>query len=334
MTKIAIVNKDIGEGNPCFIIAEAGSNHDGKLDQAKELIKVAAECGADAIKFQSFQADKLFSIPETVENLKKLEIEEQWYIELFNCSEENEIMLFFSVFDEESVDLLEKFDNPVYKLASYELMHFPLLDKISKTNKPIIISTGMANSEEVEKSIDYIKSLEINLVSILHCVSNYPTKPEDVNLNSISALKKFGLPIGFSDHTLGIYASIAAVALGAKVIEKHFTINRKLDGPDHSYALEPLELKEMIKGIREVEKMLGTEEIKASDSEINEREWRRAIYAKKDIEEGKTIEKEDIIFLRPSPPESISPSAKNDILGKKTVKFIKKNNFITKDAFK
>ncbi len=286
------------------------------------------------MKFQSFHADKLFSTPETVKKLKNLEIAQFWYEELLQFAENHDIMLFFSVFDEESVETLEKIGNPIYKVASYELMHFPLLEKISMTHKPIILSTGMADGSEVGESVEYVRSKGVKDIILLHCVSQYPTKYEDVNLKTISALRNFNVPVGFSDHSLSIYAPIAAVSLGANVIEKHFTLDRKMEGPDHFYALVPSELKEMINGIREVEKMLGTETICTAASEITEREWRRAIYAKKYIKKGKVIQEEDIIILRPSPEGALSPKHVEDLKGKKTVKNIKKGNLITWESLR
>ena len=328
MKTIKIANKNIGENEPCFIIAEAGSNHDGDLDQAKKLIEIAAESGADAVKFQSFEASELFQNPEIVEKIEKLEINRYWYDILFEHAEKNDIILFFSVFDEKSLKTLENFETPAYKIASYELMHFPLLKSISKTKKPLIISTGMADNLEVKKSVDYVNSKGLDDLILLHCVSQYPAEPKNVNLKSINALKKFNYPVGFSDHTLGIYGAIAAVALGANVIEKHFTINQNLEGPDHSYALGPPELKEMIKGVREVEAMLGQEQIVPSEPEILEKSWRRGLYARRNISKGVIIHKEDIKVLRPSPEGCILPTDINSVIGKKTIKQIVKGELI------
>lgn len=334
LNNIKIASRKIGEGEPCFIIAEAGSNHDGKLDQAKRLIEIAAEAGADAIKFQSFKASNLFQNLKTVKLLEKLELKEEWYEELFDHAKKHKIILFFSVFDEETLKTIEKFPIPAYKIASYELMHFPLLKSVSNTKKPVIISTGMANYNEVKETVDYLISKRNNNLVILHCVSQYPTEPKNVNLKSILSLKEFGFPVGFSDHTLGIHAPIAAVTLGANVIEKHFTVDRNLEGPDHSYALEPSELKEMIMHIREVEKMLGENNITPSTPEIDERKWRRALYAKTDIPPMQIIRKEDLIVLRPSPDGSIPPTEINHIIGRKTSSDIFKGDLIRRDMLK
>ena len=333
--KIKIGNNSVGEGEPTFIIAEVGSNHDGKLEQAKKLIGIAAEAGADAVKFQAFKAEKLFNKvknKEVVDKLEKLELREEWYKELFDYTNEKGLIFISSVFDEDYADLLDGFGVLAYKIASYELTHIPLLEYIAKKNKPIILSTGMANESEVKEAVECIYSAGNRQVIILHCVSQYPAKPENINLKSLLALKRiFDCPIGFSDHTETIYAPIAAVALGAKAIEKHFTLDKSLPGPDHAYALEPEELKQMVTAIREVEKMSGSEEIKPTKSEINERKWRRAIYAACDISKGTVITKDMVMIVRPSPEGSLAPKYFKDLLGKRIKKEIKEGDFLTKE---
>jgi N-acetylneuraminate synthase/N,N'-diacetyllegionaminate synthase len=333
--KTKIGNKFVGEEEPTFIIAEAGSNHDGNLEQAKRLIDIAAEAGVDAVKFQAFKADKLFNKiknKDIVNKLEKLELREEWYKELFDHTNEKGLIFISSVFDEDSADLLDGFGVLAYKIASYELTHIPLLEYIAKKNKPVILSTGMANESEVKEAVECIYSAGNRQVVILHCVSQYPAKPEDINLKSLLALKRvFDCPIGFSDHTETIYAPIAAVALGAKMIEKHFTLDKSLPGPDHAYALEPEELKQMVTAIRDVEKMLGTEEIKPVESEINERKWRRAIYAACDISKGTVITKDMLMIVRPSPEGSLAPKYLKEVLGKRIKKDIKKGELLTKE---
>lgn len=332
---IKIGNKVVGEGDPTFIIAEAGSNHDGKLEQAKRLIDIAAEAGADAIKFQAFKADKIFNKiknKDIVGKLRNLELREDWYKELSDYAHKKKLIFIASAFDEESADLLDDLGIVAYKIASYELTHIPLLEHIARKNKPVILSTGMATESEVRDAVECIYSTGNKQVIILHCVSQYPAEPANINLKSILTLKNiFECPIGFSDHTATIYAPIAAVALGATVIEKHFTLDKSLPGPDHAYALEPDELKQMVTGIREVEKMLGAEEIKPAECEINEREWRRAIYAACDIPEGTIITKDMLMIVRPSPDGSLAPKYLKELLGKELKKNIKKGDFFTKE---
>jgi len=333
--RLQIGTRWIGEGEPAFIIAEIGSNHDGSLEQAKKLIDVAAKAGVDAVKFQAFKADKLFNKvknKDAVDKLEKLELHDKWYKELFDYTDKKGLIFLSSVFDEDSVDLLDNLGIVAYKVASYELTHIPLLEYIAKKNKPIILSTGMANKSEVKEALECIYSKGNRQVIILHCVSQYPTEPKNVNLNSLLALKdNFDCPIGFSDHTKTIYASIGAVTLGAKVIEKHFTLNKSLPGPDHSYALEPNELKQMVVAIKEVEKMLGNKKIKPTVSEIQEREWRRAIYAACDISEGTVITKDMLIIVRPSPKGSLAPKYLKELIGKKIRKDIEKGEFFKKE---
>lgn len=333
--KIKIGGKLVGEGEPIFIIAEAGSNHNGSLELAKKLVDVAAEAGTDAVKFQAFKADKLFNKvknKDIVDKLEKLELREEWYKELFDYADKKGLIFLSSVFDEDSADLLDSSGIAAYKIASYELTHIPLLEYIAKKNKPVILSTGMANESEVKEAVECIYSAGNRQVIILHCVSQYPAEPGNVNLKSILALKRiFDCPVGFSDHTETIYAPIAAVALGAKVIEKHFTLDKSLPGPDHAYALEPEELKQMVAAIREVEKMLGSEKIKLAESEINERKWRRAIYAACDIPEGTVINKDMLMIVRPSPEGSLAPKYFKELSGKKIKKDIKKGEFLTKE---
>ena len=331
MNKIKIGNNIIGEGEPTFIIAEAGSNHDGKIEQVKRLIDIAVDSGVDAVKFQAFKADKLFNTEEVVKKLKKLEFKDEWYQEIFDYTRDKNIILLFSVFDDETVNKLEYYGLAAYKIASYEFLHFPLLDTIIKTKKPIILSTGMTDHLEVENVINFINSKDNDQIILMHCVSQYPAQIEEINLKSILSLKNFNLPVGFSDHTLGIYAPIAAVAMGSNVIEKHFTISRSLDGPDHSYSLEPMELKEMVNGIRTVEKMLGSEDISPSNYELGQRKSRRAIYAKNDIKSGKTIKKDDLIILRPSPTGCLLPKEINRIIGKTASKDIIKGDLLKED---
>jgi len=334
--RIKIGNKLVGEGEPCFIVFEIGSNHDGKLDQAKRLIDIATEAGADAVKFQTFRANAMFNRyrnRDIVEKLEKLELHEDWYGEIFDYANEKSIMALFSIFDEKSADFLESYGVDAYKIASYELTHIPLLQHIAKKKKPVIISTGMASEIEVRDAVEFIYSTGNKQVIILHCVSQYPTKVEEVNLNSMVNLKRiFNCPVGFSDHTRAIYAPIVAVSLGANVIEKHFTLDKSLPGPDHSYALDPKESMEMVKGIRIAEKMLGNSVIKPTKSEDSEREWRRAIYASCDIAKGTIITSDVLMIVRPSPKGSIPPKYFNQIVGKKIKKDIKKGEFLTKKS--
>lgn len=342
--KVKIGNRLIGDAEPCFIIAEAGVNHNGDINLAKKLIDAAKAAGADAVKFQTFKAENVVvkdaqkaeyqkettGVGESQYGmLKKLELTEEDFRELADHAKEKEILFLSSPFDKESVDLLYELDVPAFKIGSGEITNFPLLKHIAKKGKTIILSTGMATLGEVEEALNVIRSEGVEKVILLHCVSNYPARIEDVNLRAMETLKQaFKLPVGFSDHTLGITASIAAVALGACVIEKHFTLDRNLIGPDHKASLEPDELKEMVKTIRDVEKALG-DWIKRPT--INEEEIkkiaRRSIIAKMDISEG-TVITEDMLDIK-RPGTGIEPKYFDFVIGMRAKKDIKKSDIVT-----
>ena len=335
-------NRYVGEGEPCFIIAEAGVNHNGSAELAKKLIDAAKDAGADAVKFQTFRAEKVVTQKaekaeyqktakeeSQYEMIKKLELTEYNFKELADYAKGNGVIFLSSPFDKESVDLLDELNVPAYKIASGEITNFPLLRYIAKKEKPIILSTGIATLGEVEEALNVIRSEGVEDVILLHCVSNYPARIEDVNLRAMETLKQaFKLAVGFSDHTLGITASIAAVALGACVIEKHFTLDRNLPGPDHKASLEPDELKEMVKTIRDVEKTLG-DGIKQPI--INEEEIkkiaRRSVIAKIDISEG-TVITEDMLDVK-RPGTGIEPKYFDFIVGMRAKKDIKKSDIVT-----
>lgn len=340
--KVNVGNKFIDEGEPCFIIAEAGINHNGDINLAKKLIGAAKDARADAVKFQTFKAENVViknaekaEYQKTVKEesqygmLKKLELTEEDFEELADYAKEKDILFLSSPFDKESVDLLYELDVPAFKIGSGEITNFPLLRYVAKKEKPIILSTGMATLGEVEEALKVIRSEGVKDIILLHCVSNYPARIEDINLRAMETLKQaFKLPVGFSDHTLGITASMAAVAFGACVIEKHFTLDRNLPGPDHKASLEPDELKEMVKAIRDVEKSLG-DGIKrpTKDEEEIKRVARRSIVAKVDIPEGAIITEEMLDIKRPE--TGIPPKYMERIVGRKAKENIKKDKSIT-----
>lgn len=338
MKKIKIGKKIIGDGESCFIVAEIGCNHDGKLKQAKQMIDMAVEAGCDAVKFQLFSANKLFNEhikykkKGWIDSLKKLELPKKWLPILLKHCQKKRIIFFSSVCDEEKVDWLEEINIPVFKVPSYELTHIPLIKYIAKKKKPIILSSGIANEKEIEEAVDTIRKEGNRNVILMHCVSAYPTKFEDFNLKTINYYKKkFDIPIGLSDHSLGALSSSVAVALGANIVEKHITLDKRLPGPDHYFALDRNEIKEWVKQIRNAEKTLGKIKQKPVSGEKNEVLWRRAIWAKQDIPKGKTLEKEMIMIVRPSPVGSLEPKRIYEILNKKTKKDIKKGEKITLD---
>lgn len=317
--------------NNVFIIAEAGVNHNGSIDVAKQLIDAAVYSGVDAVKFQSFKADKLaskdsikaqYQIDNTglaeesqYEMLKKLELSYEEHIELKEYCMAKDILFLSSAFDLESIDLLIELNIPLFKIPSGEINNIPYLRKVAKTGKPVIISTGMCSMEEIQFSLEELKNAGCNDITILHCNTEYPTPMEDVNLHAMNDIKKkFNSKIGYSDHTLGIEIPIAAVALGAEVIEKHFTLDKTMEGPDHIASLEPEELKKMVDAIRNIEVALGDGIKRPSKSEIkNKSIARKSIVAKLPISAGQAFTEENLTVKRPG--NGISPMRWDEIIG-------------------
>ncbi len=343
MKEIKIGNRLVGDGEPCFIIAEAGVNHNGDIFIAKKLIDIAVESGADAVKFQTFKADKMLTKTaekaayqketsgdkETqYEMIKRLELSVFDFGELKKYSEDRGIIFLSSPFDSESVDMLEELDIPAFKVGSGEITNTPLLRYIAQKRKPIILSTGMSYMDEVKEAVTAIYEEGNDEIILLHAVSNYPARIEDANLRVMETMRKgFDMLVGYSDHTPGIIVSIAAVAMGASVIEKHFTLDRNMEGPDHRASLEPEELKEMVKSIRLVEKSLGTGEKKPVQSEREMRKTaRKSIVAKIDIPEGTLITRDMLEIKRPW--TGLAPKEIENIVGKKAKKFIHKDDQI------
>jgi len=344
MKKIKIADRLIGGDEPCFIIAEAGVNHNGDVNLAKKLIDVAKEAGADAVKFQTFKAEEL--VTQNTEKaeyqkkatdaeesqfkmLKKLELSQSDFKELFDYAEEKDIMFLSSPFDKRSVDLLDDLGIPAFKSPSGEITNFPLLKYIAGKRKPIILSTGMSTLSEIEEALGNIHKAGVEEIILLHCVSCYPAKIEEMNLRAMETLRcAFKLPVGLSDHSISIDIPIAAVALGACVIEKHFTLDKNLPGPDHKASLEPGELKQMVKGIRDVEKAMGNEPKKPTEEEeANKKVARRSIVARVDIPQGTVITEEMLDVKRPG--TGIEPRYSNIIIGRKARKNIASGRLIT-----
>ena len=269
-----INDREIGRGNLCFVIAEAGVNHNGSLDLAFQLVDQAALSGADAVKFQTFKAERLVTpdapkagyqkemtgaAESQYEMLRRLELSEQDHGVLFDYCKQKGILFLSTPFDEASADFLETLGVAAYKVGSGEITNLPLLEHIAAKGKPMIVSTGMSTLGEVEIAVQAVRRQGNQDLILLHCVSNYPADPAEANLRAMhTMMAAFGTPVGFSDHTPGISVALAAVALGACVVEKHFTLDRTLPGPDHRASLEPDELQALVKGIREVEVSLGT----------------------------------------------------------------------------
>lgn len=312
--KVTIGRSNIGIGEPCFTIAEAGSNHDRKLEQAKRLIDVAVAARADAVKFQSSTAEKIaartkedlaqidFSGARSLFELyRKVELPREWQSELSVYCRERGIVFLSTPFDEEAVDQLNELGVEAFKIASFELVHLPLLRYVARKSKPIILSTGMSNLGEIEDALQTIYAEGNEQVIVLHCAINYPARFENVNLAAMDTMRQaFQVPVGYSDHTAGWTVPVAAVARGANVIEKHFTTDRGLHGPDHAFALAPLELGQMVRAIRETEAALGSPvKHRTATEETHYRRGRRSLFAKVDIPAGTVIRAEMLAVLRP-----------------------------------
>ena len=338
--RVKIGQRWIGDGEPTFIIAEIGSNHDRKLSQAKELIDAAVDVGVDAVKFQIFRAETLYSqkTPKfsylksdksTYDILQEIELPPEWLAELAEYSRNKGVIFLASPFDREAIDQLYDIGVPAYKWASFEIVDLPLLKYAAGKRKPMLLSTGMCNLADIQQAVDTVYATGNEDIILLHCTSLYPTQPEQVNLRMMDTIKKvFQLPVGLSDHTLGITIPIAAVARGACVIEKHFTLSRKLKGPDHPFALEPDELKQLVQAIRVVEDSLGSP-IKAMIPEEAEmaRLGRRSIIARTDIPKGTPLTEDMLIIKRPG--YGIEPKYLGIITGREAKQDIEKDDIIT-----
>lgn len=335
MTDVKIADKLVGNGEPCFIIAEAGINHNGNITLAKKLIDAAKDAGADAIKFQTHIPEKEM-LKETVtadyvgeslfDLLKRVELSKEEHVELKNYATDKGVLFLSTPFSKEAVDLLEEIGVVAYKVGSGEMTNLPLLGYIATKKKPMIISTGMSTFEEIEETVNFVKKLNNNLI-ILHCTSTYPTRYEDVNLRVIEHLKeKFEIPVGLSDHSIGIYTALAAVVLGACVIEKHFTISRDLPGPDQKASITPKELEELVKGVRAIEKALGSTK-KVTDEELQiQKMARESVVALVDIPNGSVITNDMVWVKRPG--TGIPAKHMEKVIGRQAQKDIKADTII------
>lgn len=334
--EITIDNHLIG-GEKTYIISEIGSNHNQDIEKAKKMIDVSIECGADAVKFQSIKPDELFNLndldKENIHLLESIQLKEEWYKELFEYCKKRNITYFSAPTYLNAIDLLLENEVKLMKIASPQTYGFPeLIKKVGETGLPTIMSTGYCKYKEIERAVEtFTKANNKNLI-LLHCISEYPTKIKNVNLNFINTLKNmFGTIVGFSDHTLGYEVSIAAVAKGAKVIEKHLTISRDETGPDHFFALEPNEFKNMIKSIRNIEKSFGLSTKQSlCDFEYGFRKnFETFILVNKDLKKGETIKKENLNYKRLTEKnDEISSWDEHLIINKTLNKDIKANTFI------
>ena len=307
---ISIDGRLIGPNKPCYIICEIGINHDGDLLKAHSLIQVAGRSGADAVKFQAFNPEALVAAGHPQRDLlTPLAFNESDFRHLQAWSREAGLTFLCSAFDDGSVDILSHMGMPAWKIPSGETVNYPMLAKIASYGQPMIVSTGMCNLAEVERAVETIENTGNHQYVLLHCTSAYPAKPESINLRAMLTLQAaFGCLVGFSDHSLGINLPTAAVAMGAKMIEKHMTLNKSDPGPDHRASLEPGEFYQMVVGIREVEAAMGTGRKVPSPSERSTKDVaRKSLFARRDIRQGEMLKPDMVMAQRPG--TGISPDA-------------------------
>ena len=346
-----IGEKEIGENNPTFIIAELSANHMNDFDIAVKTIEAMAEAGADAVKFQTFTPDTItidcdneyFQIKQgTVWDGQVLhELYEDafmpwdWQPKLKKVAENLGLIVFSSPFDKTSVDFLEDMDVPAYKIASFEITDIPLIEYVASKGKPIIISTGIASFEDIELAVKTCLDVGNDKIALLKCTSSYPAPLEEINLNTIPDIKdKFNVVVGLSDHTLGGEVSTAAIAVGANIIEKHFILDRTMGGPDSEFSMEPGEFKQMVNSIRNVEKALGCVSYDLSDKMKANREFSRSLFVVEDMKKDEIISEDNVRSIRPG--FGLHPKYLKEILGKKVNKDLKKGtpfelNFVKGD---
>jgi N,N'-diacetyllegionaminate synthase len=343
-----IGNKKISKNSPCFIIAEAGVNHNGDVNLAKQLIIKAKEVGADCIKFQTFKANQVVT-PEApkaayqmrntnpnetqLEMLKKLELSFQSYLKLKELCKKLDIIFMSTPYNYEDVEFLERLNVDAYKLPSISIVEPTLLEYVANKKKPMIVSSGMANLAEVKEGVDTVISTGNDNLVILHCTTNYPTSLDDVNLKAMKALgDELNVLYGYSDHTQKDATCMSAVALGACVIEKHFTIDKNLPGPDQSSSYDPKEFKRFVKNIRDVERILGSSVKKPTEAELkNMQGMRRSVVANKTIFRESVIDETMLTLKRPG--TGLKPNKLKKLIGKTAARDIKENEFVNEKDF-
>ncbi|MBI5134706.1 pseudaminic acid synthase [Candidatus Uhrbacteria bacterium] len=350
MHALTIQGRRIGDNAPCFIIAEAGSNHDRNFEQALQLIDAAKESGADVVKFQVFSADTMAAATQdptvdlgsdtfgrygkTLHELyRKVELPREWLPRLTEYAKQRDIMFAATPFDEDAVDALEAIDAPFYKIASYEITHLPLIRYTAQTGKPLILSTGMATIEEIRDAVEAVEQTGNTQYALLHCGVGYPPPMNDLHLAAMDVMREqFMCPIGYSDHTIGLTIPIAAVARGASIYEKHFTLDRNLPGPDHKFALEPAELAAMVRGIRDVEQAIGRPQKCVAESELTYyRRGRRSIFTNRAIKKGDIIKREMLSIVRPA--LGLLPKDLDRVIGKRARVNMEAFDPVTTDTF-
>lgn len=347
LSNFSVGNRLIGNGAPCFIVAEVATNHNRNLKTAKELICVAAEAGVDAIKFQTYHWQDIvhaditgdaygssFSGPWRKLIEERLALPREWYPELFAEARARGLIPFSTPHCEDCTEFLLSLGVPLLKVASMEVNNTPFLERLGALGKPVMLSTGMAELWEVDLAVRALRKGGCREIVLMHCVSNYPASPGELNLRQIPVLREaFGLPVGFSDHSMGVAASIAAVALGACVIEKHITLDRRGEGPDHFFALEPEELRRLVRETRDVEAALGTGVRELSQRERENRSLcRKSLVAAREIPPGSRLQRSDILITRPG--TGLPPYLLDAVVGLTVHQRIGKHEPITWEKFR
>ncbi len=334
-----IGRRNIGPEHPVYVVAELSANHNQNFDQAVRIVRAAKDAGADAIKLQTYTPDTMTLASDRNEfvirggtiwdgrNLHDLYGEAytpwEWQPKLKQAAEELGMDCFSSAFDSTAVDFLENMDVPAHKIASFELVDIPLIQKIAHTRKPLIMSTGMATVEEIEEALRSARDAGASQIALLKCTSAYPAPVQDMNLRTIPEMaRRFGVPVGLSDHTMGIAAPVAAVALGACIIEKHMTLSRSTPGPDSAFSLEPQEFKAMVDAIRTAEKALGTVHFGLSAKEETSRIFRRSLFVVEDVQQGDAFTPANVRSIRPA--HGLHPRYLPEVLGKRASRKIKR----------
>jgi pseudaminic acid synthase len=338
MIHVKINERSIGAGCSTYIVAEISANHKQKLSEAIELVSAAKEAGADAVKLQTYTSDTLtiqcdrpeFRISggtlwdgKTLYDLyAEAYMPWEWQPKLKKLADDLGIDLFSTPYDKIAVDFLEEMCVPAYKVASFEIVDIPLIEYIASKGKPIIISTGMATLAEIEDAVQAARKAGATKIALLKCTSAYPAPPEEMNLRTIPDLvRKFGVPVGLSDHTMGIAVPVAALALGACIVEKHFTLSRSVPSPDSAFSLEPQEFKAMVEAIRTAEKALGKVNYEVSEQEAKSRVFRRSVFVVKDMKEGQVFREENVRSIRPG--YGLAPKHLKEVLGRRAARDIK-----------
>jgi N-acetylneuraminate synthase/N,N'-diacetyllegionaminate synthase len=344
----AVAGRRIGPGASCLVIAEAGVNHNGDLALAHRLVDIAAEAGADAVKFQTFRTDRLVTAdaPKAAyqevatggdesqrDMLRRLELSAEAHGELAAHCARRDLLFLSTPFEEESADFLERLGVPAFKVPSGELTNLPFLRHLATKGRPLIVSTGMATLEEVGAAVDAVRNAGAPPLALLHCVSAYPAVAADSNLRAMDTLARtFGVPVGWSDHTLGIEVALAAVALGAAILEKHFTLDRTLPGPDHRASLEPGELAALVTQVRRVESALGDgRKVPTAAETDTARVARKSLVAARDLAPGTRLGPDDVAVRRPG--TGISPAHLDQVLGRRLVRAVPVGGLLAIDMF-